>query len=98
MGTGYVVNITESTEWSEIRLYPVLQLLPVPEQDILLLSSFTKVAAYNARGRAWVSEHLSSDGLRMEGLENGRLNCKGWDASEDREISLQVDLLSGRRV
>lgn len=96
MGTGYIVNIARALEWSEIQLYPILQLFPIPERRILLLSSFTTIEAYDPNGKAWTSPRLCSDELRLVELVSEDISCVGWDASNNREIFFHVNLTSGR--
>jgi hypothetical protein len=96
LGTAYSINTAQpSSEWKEIQLYPVLQMLPIPDRRLLLLSSFTKIGAFGRTGLIWTSGHLASDRLRMKALIDTKIECTGWDAAQGREICFEVDLFSG---
>ena len=96
VSTGYMVNTIRRAEWIEMRLYPVLQMLSMPDHELLLLSSFTRIEAYGRSGMAWTAENVVPDQLKMNTVENGKIKCTGWDPAESRKVLLDVDLLSGR--
>ena len=95
LGTGYIVNTCEPSEWEEVNLYPILQIFPVANRELLLLSSFTKIQAYGPNGKIWTSERLASDQLRITAADGERIKCTGWNAAENSDFIFEVDLLSG---
>jgi hypothetical protein len=95
LGTGHIINAAQRSEWKEIGLYPVIQVLPVQSHSLLLLSSFTKIVAFSRSGLLWASGHLVHDDLRINGIKKEHIECTGWDPSEGRAICFEVDLFTG---
>ncbi len=81
--------------WSEVPAFPVREVLVAPENGLLLLADFTKVAAIGARGVAWVTERLSMDGVRLLEVRGGHLIGQADDPTGGSPAEFSVDLRSG---
>ena len=66
------------------------------ERQFLLLNCFTRIVAYGVEGRRWRTEPLCSDQLKVVTVKGDVIECTGWDAPTGDEISLDIDLDSGR--
>lgn len=95
LGTAYIVSVKNPNDWSLIDPYPLMQLQPVMEPELLVLGCFNKLFAYGKTGRRWESRNLCSDGLTILGVRNGKIECKGWDAPTGEEIYFAIDVDSG---
>lgn len=80
-GAGYIVRVDEPTDWSRVRANPVCEGLSVLDRGLLVLTDFTKVAAYGTSGLQWESQRISSDGVQLVGVANNKLNMRVWDAA-----------------
>ena len=96
LGTGYIFDVQHPKDWTLIQLYPVRQSVVVSDPELLVLSSFTRIAAYDRDGRKWTTEHLCSDDLKIVGVNGMWIECLGWDAPRGQHVSLRVDVSSGK--
>jgi hypothetical protein len=96
LGTGYILNVQRPGDWSVIRLYPVRQSVVVGYPEFLVLSCFTRITAYDRTGRKWTTERLCSDDLKIVGVKGTFIECVGWNASSGQDVSLRVDVSSGK--
>jgi hypothetical protein len=95
-GTGYLLNVARPEEWHPSPVSPILHATFVSEPPLLLLSSFARIVAYGVEGQRWRTEHLCSDELKVVAVKGDVIECTGLDAPTGGEISLGVDLISGR--
>ena len=95
-GYAYIVDTRNPERFTHLELRPVLDVLPAPEQQLLLFCSSYAVLAWGARGLAWKTPRLSSEGLRITEIRDGALQGFGWDLMMDQEIPFAVDLETGQ--
>ncbi len=96
VGTGYLVNVARPEEWHLAPVSPVLHITIVIERQLLLLNCYTRIVAYGEGGQRWRTGSLCSDKLKVVAVKGDVVDCTGWDASTGNDISLHIDLLSGR--
>jgi hypothetical protein len=96
LGTGYILNVQRPTRWAVLQLEPVRQSLAISDPGLLVLGSFTQITAYDLDGRKWTTERLCSDELKIVGVNGGWIECLGWDAPSGRDVSLRVEVSSGK--
>lgn len=96
LGAGYMLNVQRPADWAAVPLYPVRQTLVISDPRLMVLSCFTRLIAYGREGRKWVTERLCSDQLKIRGISGGGIECSGWDAPTGQEISVRVDIATGR--
>jgi hypothetical protein len=77
---------------------PVLEVRPVPAQNLLLFVGHHGICAWGANGQAWQSEKLSSEGLTLEAINGSVLYGLGWDLMTDKEIPFAIELKTGLRA
>jgi hypothetical protein len=94
-GYGYIVDAKQPEQFTQIAFRPVLQVRALPEQKLLLFAGSVALLAWGAHGLAWQTPRLSSEGLRIAGIDDGVLHGFGWDVKTDREIPFTVDLATG---
>jgi hypothetical protein len=96
-GTGYILNVSDPQQWDGVPVGPVRQLVTAEDQEILLLSCFTRVVSYGKEGQKWITSPLCSDALRVVEIKGGIIACTGWDAPTDNEVFFNLDIRSGRK-
>ena len=97
-GYAYVVNTLDPERFTQIAFRPVLEIRPLPVQNLLLFAGHRSLLAWGAAGEAWQTSRLSSEGLRITGIRGDELHGFGWDIVSDREIPFTVDLRTGRNA
>jgi len=94
-GRGYWVRVLEPTAYELVRVVPIKKLLRVPNRDILLFMSYTRIAAYGRDGLTWVTEDLSWDGLEITDIGETSITGTAWDSPKGRHASFLVNLETG---
>lgn len=94
-GQGYVVRADNPQDWEEIEGYPVLDVRPVSSRRLLVFADFTTLLAYGSDGKSWVTSRLSSDGLKITEATPNYIRVSGWDAAQQREVDIFVDVATG---
>ncbi len=97
-GYAYIVNTLEPAEFKFLAFRPVLQVLPLPEQSLLLFAGHHALLAWGTDGEAWQTVRLSSEGLRITEIRGDELSGFGWDLMTDRETPFTIDLRTGHLV
>ena len=94
-GYAYIICTTAPERFTMIEYRPVLQLLPVPAENLLLFVGHHSILAWGANGQAWHSEKLSDEGLTITSIEPGILHGQGWQMRTDKESPFALDLQTG---
>jgi hypothetical protein len=99
-GYAYMIDTTAPERFTMIAYRPVLQILPVPAENLLLFVGHHSILAWGATGRAWQSEKLSDEGvtladLNMEESDGPILHGLGWNLMTDKETPFALDLKTG---
>lgn len=94
-GYAYIICTTAPERFTMIEYRPVLQLLPVPAENLLLFVGHHSILAWGADGHAWQSEKLSDEGLTITSIEPGILHGQGWQMRTDKESPFALDLQTG---
>lgn len=94
-GYAYVVDAGNPLRWMQIEQRPVIQVRLVPELNLMLFAGFTSITGLES-SRLWTSERLSWEGLSITSIQGATLHGLGWDAVTDKEVSFEVDLLTGK--
>lgn len=94
-GYAYIVRTLDPNSFTHIALRPVFQPLPLPDRDLLLFAGHQSLLAWGRNGEAWHTRRLSSEGIRVSGIQGDALYGFGWDMVTDREIPFMVDLRTG---
>lgn len=103
-GYAYIIDTAAPQCSAHIPLRPVAEVLPLPEQALLLFAGFHSIVAWGAGGLAWQTARLSWEGMRLAGVstaEDGApagtpyLHGLGWNIHTDKEVEFAVDLRTG---
>lgn len=94
-GYAYVVESRNPQRWRQVEQRPVVQVRSVPELQRLLFVGFTSITLLEESGRIWTTERLSWEGLTISKIGDGKLFGLGWDMMTDKEVSFEVDLITG---
>ncbi|HEX4007485.1 MAG TPA: hypothetical protein VHX60_15015 [Acidobacteriaceae bacterium] len=97
-GYAYVVNTRDPEAFTQAEFRPVLEVRPLAAHKLLLFAGNSALLAWGREGRAWRTERLSSEGLRIETIDGGELRGFGWDLMTDREVPFTIDLRTGQRI
>lgn len=97
-GYGYCINTSNPEQWEQLEYRPVVDVMPIVDAGLLLFSSFHTLTAYDREGRRWKTQRLTSEGLRLGAVSDGRLQGWGWDMRSDREFEFFVDLATGQHT
>jgi hypothetical protein len=97
-GYGYIARADEPEQVTMLAMKPVVAVLEAEVEGLLLFVGFQTVLAWRASGLAWETGRLSWEGVRVTGIEGGRLKGFGWDLMRDLEVEFEVDLGTGKHV
>jgi hypothetical protein len=81
--------------FEHLAFRPVLEVGSLLKQNLLLFVGHQALLAWGARGEAWQTRRLSSEGLRITEVRGDELHGFGWDLITDREVPFMVDLRTG---
>ncbi len=99
-GAAYLVNADGPDEWEKVPIIPVLDVRQIPEHGLLILSDFTRLAAYGSCGLAWRSPRVCWDGLEIVRVTHDTIDGVGYDPTNSitHESRFIVDLKTGRSL
>ena len=94
-GYAYLIHTLDPARFEQIPYRPVLAVLAAPEPRLLLFVGNRSILAYGEQGRAWESPRVSSEGIEVSGIADGKLHGQGWDLVSDAETPFTLDLHTG---
>ena len=100
-GYAYLIDVYDPVRFKMLQYRPVLQVLPVVEQDLLLFIGHHAILAWGRDGEAWQSERLSWEGIALDPIdlaERTVLRGTGWDMMTDKDVPFRLDLKTGQRL
>jgi hypothetical protein len=97
-GYAYIIDTTAPDRFAMIAYRPVLEVRPLPVQNLLLFVGHRDLLAWGPNGQAWQSERLSSEGVTITSIEGHVLHGQGWNLMTDKEIPFALDLETGLRL
>lgn len=97
-GYAYLADTLTPERPLHLPLRPVAQVLPAPEDNLLLLAGFHTIAAIGPTGLLWETARLTWEGLTLSGIRDGQLQGLGWDMRTDLELPFSVDLKTGHHT
>lgn len=97
-GYAYIIDTTAPARFTMLPYRPVLQIVPAPEDSLLLFVGNRAILAWSVKGDAWQSPKLSDEGVTILHVKNGRLLGMGWNMMTDKESQFELDLESGQIV
>ena len=97
-GYAYLADTLHPERCLHLPLRPVTRVLPVPEENLILLAGLQHIAAITAEGLAWQSERLTWEGLTMGEVRDGALQGTGWHMPSDRDLPYTLDLRTGKHT
>ena len=94
-GYAYIIDTTAPDRFTMIPYRPVLEVRPLPAEELLLFVGHHAILAWGARGEAWRSSKLSDEGLTITGVQDGVLQGMGWNLMTDKETPFMLDTKTG---
>jgi hypothetical protein len=95
-GYVYIVDTPHPERSTHIALKPVAEVKVLAEARLLVFVGFHSMTAWGEQGLAWETQRLSWEGVRITGVDGGKLHGMGWDLMSDKEVAFTVDLATGR--
>ena len=97
-GYAYLVDTLHPERCLHLPLKPVVQVIAAPEEGLLLLAGFHHIVAVGTAGIAWESARLSSEGVTLGAISDGKLKGTGWEMMADRDVPFVLDLRTGEHT
>ena len=97
-GYAYLIDVTNPEKFAMLPYRPVLEIVPVVEQNLLLFIGHHAILAWGRNGEAWQSDRLSWEGITITGVEAGVLRGTGWDMITDKDVPFALELRTGTRI
>jgi hypothetical protein len=98
-GAGYRVKVNEPEQWDKVQLVPILDVRSIPALNLLVFSTFHKLAALGSAGVVWESPQVCWDNLRITRADIERIEGTGYDpTNEPQEMRFSVDSRTGRSL
>ena len=97
-GYAYLIDTTAPQRFTMIPYRPVMEIFPVPAEGLLLFIGHHSILAWGREGKAWESEKLTSEGVKISIIEGGVVRGLGWNMMTDKETPFALDLYTGLRV
>ncbi|MGA2167485.1 MAG: hypothetical protein ABSG62_04695 [Terracidiphilus sp.] len=97
-GYAYIISTTAPNNFTMIPFRPVLEIRPLPAENILLFVGHHAILAWGSNGQAWQSEKLSDEGVTVTAIEGTTLHGRGWSMIADKETPFALDLRNGLRT
>jgi len=94
-GYAYLIDSVAPERFTMIPYRPVLEVHPLPAENLLLFVGHQSILAWGEHGELWQSEKLSDEGVTITGDADGILRGKGWDMMKDEETPFALDLRTG---
>jgi hypothetical protein len=95
-GVGYFVCVDEPKVWSEVSLVPVTDFRPIPEHNLIVMASYTHLAAFSTEGLLWRTGQISWDGITITNVGRDHIEGEAWDPTTSVPPKFRVDLRTGR--
>ena len=73
----YLVEVSEPGSVSELPISPVLVVRRMPAAELVVIGSFTNLAAIDAFGLRWLTDRLFLDDLELVDGPSGKIYAKG---------------------
>ena len=97
-GQGYFVKVDSPPNWSVVDSYPLLNVYPIIERNMIIFVDYTTISAYRDDKQLWRTERLSWDGIKVDKITASLIKGRGWDASSGREVEFEVNLTTGEHT
>lgn len=95
-GEAYLVDTNAPQRGAVILRSDTQEVVPVPDEGLLLLSGYENVVAVSINGLVWRSPRLAHDGLHVDYAREGRLFCHAEDMSGWVEV--EIDATTGQPI
>jgi hypothetical protein len=97
-GYGYVVKANDPKSVIRLQPMPITDVRVLPEHNLIVLTDFTHMYAFNAEKTAWRTERLSWDGVTVTSVATNYIFGIGWDQTIDKEVEFVVDVRNGQHT
>lgn len=96
-GQGFIIDSQSPRTWVTIPCFPVCDVTPVAEHQLLIFSDFSMLAALSKTGLAWTVRALSADGLVIDNWDEQFINVRTRETNGALTfIPFQIDAKTGQ--
>jgi hypothetical protein len=97
-GYAFLIDTTAPQRFTMIPFRPVLEVRPLPANDLLLFVGHHAILAWGAQGEAWRTEKLSDEGVTIATIQDGVLHGLGWNLISNKETPFALDVKTGSPI
>jgi hypothetical protein len=97
-GYAFLIDTTAPQRFTMIPFRPVLEIRPLPANDLLLFVGHHAILAWGAQGEAWRTEKLSDEGVTITTIDSGVLHGLGWNLISNKETPFALDVKTGSPI
>lgn len=97
-GAGYHVQVGNPPTVTGLRFFPILDARPVPERNLIILVSHTRIAAIGPNGLLWRTQRISWDGISITAIGRQYIEGESWDPKTSVRPGFRVDIDSGEHT
>ena len=98
-GAAYLVNANQPSNWEQLHLFPVLDVRLILDLQLIVFSTFHRLAALGAEGVVWESPRVCWDDLQIDRCDADRIEGTGFDpTSASEKMPFSVDPRTGRSL
>ena len=94
-GAGYFVSADRPTIWEPVLTTPIIDVRPIPAQDIIVFANYTELVAYGHKGIKWATSRLAWDSLHITEVTDRIIRGRFWDLRSEALATFVVDLATG---
>jgi hypothetical protein len=94
-GDGYLVTADDPTNWQQIAVYPICEVIPAPSKNLIIFASHTHMPAFGSAGVAWRSKRLAWSDMRITQVTPTHIEGETWDIRSEENIAFAVDIATG---
>jgi len=90
-GQGYLIDINSRKLLHLTKNDWLISVISVPNCDVFVACTDTKIYAYSSKGLLWVSERVSFDGIKLNSSDDHKVKGKVWNLEKWVGFSLKLD-------
>lgn len=95
----YLLRVSQPHDMQELPIHPITAADRPSGTDLVVVGSFTELAAVDSLGLLWVTDKLFDDDLKLATGPPGKVYVQGWlaDRSTNSEV-LTIDSATGKVI
>lgn len=94
-GYAHIIDVFARKRVVDVPLEEVTQVVSATVQGMMILVGIVSVVALGRQDLVWETRRVSWDGVVIYGIEDDQLLGRTWDAVNQIEVPLRIDVLTG---